>query len=724
MQLAPDMQSRFPEIINMTGFTNQGMVMIKAANHVFKEDRVMYSDTNFFKSLSFRLISGNPSTALRNVNGAVISRSTALKYFGPGNPVGRTLAREGDKEELSIVTGVFEDVPKNSSISFDILLPNEAIPQYRYFISDRLNHDTHIMILELRPGVNVNAFEKKINGWYSSYYVKPFSDRYGKSLKNFDESKIRLSLRPLVEGHYNVSEGWGHYTNAKNIYQLACLVFVILLIASLNYILLAVSSAASRSQEVGMRKVMGAAGNSIILQFWVETQIIVFLAVIVSLLLIKILLPLFNFIIDTRLELNDFSWKEIFAALLVLSLSLGLLAGYYPARLMSKMKPASILKSFQTFKVNPRFSRILVVAQYSVCIVLIIAAVVINRQMQFISNKDLGFDKEQVLMISNQTYDPSFTKHIRDRLFSFTAREPSVLKSAVLNGGLDGGANMNGFMLNGEQQFLRELSVDYDYFDMLNLKLVKGRLFSRAIPTDTSFKQQRVVVNQTLWNMLGDSAKLGVYNEAINRVIIGVVKDYHFASLTDKIQPQQHALATKYIDKFIFKIKAGKMAEEISRIEREWKTITGNYPFEYSFLDQSIEKMYKPEVRWQKTIQASCFFAVFIACMGLFGLSAINAANRTKEIGIRKMLGATVSQVVTTLSKNFMVMVAIAILIAMPIAWWLMNNWLEDFAYRIDFSGWILFFAGLAAVLIALIAVGFQAIKAAMANPVNSLRTD
>ncbi|HEV3251456.1 MAG TPA: ABC transporter permease, partial [Puia sp.] len=596
MQLEPDMQSRFPEIINMTGFSRQGTVMIKAANHVFKEDRVLYTDTNFFKSLSFHLLSGNPSTVLRTGNSAVISRSTAQKYFGTANPVGKTLAREGDKgEELSVVTGVFEDVPQNSSIAFDILLPNEAIPQYRNFISDRLNHSTHIMILELAPGVNLKAFEKKINDWYSSYYVRPFAERYAKSFENLDISKIRLSLRPLTDGHYNVSSGWGHYTNAKNIYQLACLVLVILLIASLNYILLAVSSAASRSQEVGVRKVMGAARYSIILQFWVETQIIVCLAVVASLILTNFLLPMFNIIIDSKLEMDDFSWKEIFAALLLLSLLLGVLAGYYPARLMSRMKPASILKSFQTFKVNPRFSRILVVAQYSVCIVLIIAAIVINRQMQFISNKDLGFDKDQVLMISNQTWDPVFTKLIRDRLFSFASKEPSVLNSAVLNGGLDGRANMNGFKLNGEQKFYREISVDYDYFKMLNLKLINGRLFSKAISSDSSSHQRRVVVNQTLWNMLGDSAKLGVFNESIYRVIIGVVKDYHFASLTDKIQPQAHTLATRWVDKFIFKIKAGKMSEEISRMEKEWKSITGNYPFEYSFLDQSIEKMYKPE---------------------------------------------------------------------------------------------------------------------------------
>jgi putative ABC transport system permease protein len=293
-----------------------------------------------------------------------------------------------------------------------------------------------------------------------------------------------------------------------------------------------------------------------------------------------------------------------------------------------------------------------------------------------------------------------------------------------MNGGLNGAYNTNGFLLNGEQKWRKELTVDYDYFEMLGLKFVQGRPFSKIIASDSLKKNRASVVNETLFNMLGNKAKLGEYCEPLDSRIIGVVKDYHIETLSKKIEPTEHVLARNFEMYFMFKIKAGQMQQAISKIEKEWKDITNNYPFEYTFLDQTITKMYEADLRWQKAIQASCFFAIFIACMGLFGLSAINAINRTKEIGIRKVLGASVKDIVTTLSSSFLIMVALSIIIATPMAWWMMNKWLEDFAYRINISWWMFAFVGATALLIAFATVSFQAIKAAMANPVKSLRTE
>lgn len=716
--VAADLQNNFPEVKSITRFRDEGSQLVKSKNEVFKEKHILYIDNNFFNNFSFKLKTGNVATALSSKNNVVLSESIANKYFGSADAIGNTIQLTSDTAQLFTVTGIAKNAPANSSIQYDLLLPNISSSAYEQNIKERLNHETHLYIIKLADNVNVAQFQEKLNVWAKNYFAD-----YFKYFKNASVSKFRLSLRPFADCHYNVSSPWGHYTNAKNIYQLACLVIIILLIASLNYILLAVSNASSRSQEVGVRKVMGANRRSIIMQFWVETQVIVIVAVIVGLVLSAILVSQFNYVLGTQLSLENFSWKEIICALAILSFLLGILAGYYPALLISKMKPVTIIKSFQTFKVNPRFSRILVIAQYTSCVVLMIAAFVITKQMQYISNKYLGFDKEQILMVENPTFDMDFTKRVHERLYAFAQSEPAILQFSGMNGSLDGSGNTNGFMLNGEQKFLKQLGVDYNYFEMLGLKFIKGRPFSKNISSDSSRTQKTCVVNETLYNMLGKNAKLGEYNEPINATIIGVVKDYNFESLTQKIQPEQHVLKS-FIGNFMFKIKNGETQETIAKIEKEWKDITHNYPFEYTFLDQSITQMYEPEMQWQKIIQASCFFAILIACMGLFGLSAINAMNRTKEIGIRKVLGASVRDIVTALSKSFIIMIAIAICIATPVAWWLMNKWLQDFAYRIDLSWWIFLVVGLGALLIALLTVIFQAVKAAAANPVESLRAE
>ncbi|MFI5156350.1 MAG: ABC transporter permease [Chitinophagales bacterium] len=509
-----------------------------------------------------------------------------------------------------------------------------------------------------------------------------------------------------------------------SIYELACLVIVILLIASLNYVLLTVSNAASRSQEVGVRKVMGAKRKSIVLLFWIETQIVVTFAVVFGLVLSRAFLPLFNSAIGTRLNFNSFSWTEIFLASLILCLLLGVLAGYYPALLISKMKPVSIVKSFQTFKINPRFSRVLVVFQYTACVILMVAAFVINRQMEYINNRDLGFDKDQILMVRNPTWDPEFTTRVRDRLAAFSETEPSILQFSGMNGSLDGSGNENGFQLNGEQKHRKTYTVEYNYFKMLGLKFIQGRPFSRSIGSDSIRSPRRIVVNETLFNLLGKNARLNEYNEALDGVIIGVVKDYHFESLTKKIDPEEHRLAGDFMMSFMFKIRAGQMQTAISRIQKEWKQVSNNYPFEFTFMDETIAKMYEADLRWQQTIQASCFFAILIACMGLFGLSAINVANRTKEIGIRKVLGAGLKDIVLSLSKNFILLVSISILLAAPVAWWILNKWLEDFAYRTNISWWMILLVGCSSLAIAMLTVGFHAVKASLANPVKSLRTE
>jgi putative ABC transport system permease protein len=728
LQTVPDMQQAFPEIENITGFRTEEAKLVKAADNVFKEPNIIYTDTNFFKTFSFRLLAGNIHNLLSLKNSAVLSESTARKYFGTDAVVGKIITLKGENDETFTITGIAADPPEYSSVKYSIILPNLALSQYNQYITDRLNYDTHLIAIQLRKDVSLPVFEKKLAKWSSEYFTKPFITKYGTDLKQYykeaDFTKMHWTLRKFNDSHYNIAGPWGHYTNAKNIYQLACFVIIILLIASLNYVLLSVSNITSRSREVGVRKVMGAKRKSVILQFWVETQILVFISVLAGFMLAKLFFPLFNQLMVTDIALSSFSSLEIVTVLTILAFILGVLAGYYPALLVSKLKTTAIIKSIQTFKINPRFSKILVITQFTGCIILMIAAFVMNLQMRHISNKNLGFDKEQVLMIKNPTWDISFTKKMKERLSNFSKTQPYVTMYSGMNGGLDGAYNSSGFTLNGEQKNRVDLTVDFNFFEMLGLKIIKGRSFSRDMASDTSKVQKAAVVNETLFNMLGKTAKIGEFNEPINARIIGVVKDYNFESLSKKIEPEKHILASDFISLFLFKIKPGKMQEAITKIEKEWKEASENYPFEYTFLDESINKVYEPEMRWQSIIQASCFFAIFIACLGLFGLSAINAVNRTKEIGIRKVLGASVKDIFTSLSTSFVFMIAVAIVIATPIAWWVMNRWLEDFAYRIQLNWWMFAVTGIIALLIALGAVSYHAIKAAMANPVKSLRTE
>jgi putative ABC transport system permease protein len=720
----PDMQRIFPEVASFTRVEDQGEALVQAGKNVYKEDQVVLADSNFFGNFTFPLLRGDARTALSGPDNVVLSASAAKKYFGDADPMGKTISMVSDSGRLFRVTGVAADAPANSSLQYSLVLRVESDRQYLEALNDGFNRMNGFLIVELKPGVDRAGFERKMNSWVKTY-IKPFIDSvWNKGVPASVRDSYGWHLRLFADGHYNVSAGWGHYTDAKAIYQLLCIVVIIVLLASLNYVLITVSNAAARSQEVGVRKVMGAGRRSIILQSWLETQLTAVIAVAIGLLLSWAGLPLLRSVIGSGIHFVDLSWKEMLSTALVLAFALGVLAGYYPALLISGLKPISILKSFSSVRINPRFSRVLVVVQFTCCVVLMTAAFVIDRQMNFIANKDLGFDKDEVLMIHNPTYDRDFTVNAKERLFDFARTQPAVLGWSSMGGSLAGRMSTNGFMLNGKQEWYRQTNVDYGFFDFLKMKFAAGRGFSRDFPTDSAKSVRAVVVNESLWNLLGKDAKLGVLNKDLHVTIVGVVKDYNFLSLTQKIQPEEHRLSNGYASEFMFKIKAGQMPATIAAFESEWKKATNNYPFSYSFLDATIAQMYESDMRWQRAMRAASFFAILIACMGLFGLSAITAVNRRKEIGIRKILGAGVRDLVAMLASGFVAMVGVSILIAVPLAWWIMNKWLEDFAYRIEISWWMFVAVGSMALVVALVTMSFQVLRAARANPVEALRSE
>ena len=327
-------------------------------------------------------------------------------------------------------------------------------------------------------------------------------------------------------------------------------------------------------------------------------------------------------------------------------------------------------------------------------------------------------------MVHDPGFDPAVARQVKDRLYAFARTQPSILSYSAMIGGLSGEANTNGFSLDGKHQSMKVLTVDYDYFDLLGLKVIKGRVFSPAYPTDTMRKTRTLVVNESLWKLLGSHAKLGVFDDSLHGTIIGVVKDYHIESLSQPVQPMEHRLSASSASDFLFKVRAGEMQPTIAAIQKEWREITNNYPFGYTFLDESIAQMYAADMRWRKAVEISCGFAILIACLGLFGLSAITAANRTKEIGIRKVLGATLADLAATLSLGFLGMIGIAFAIAAPVAGWLMNRWLQGYAERITVGWWMYAVVGVAALTVAVATISMQVWRAVRANPVEALRTE
>jgi putative ABC transport system permease protein len=722
--VGPDVQRTFPEIASVTRFKIQQRLLIRAGKAVYRENQVISADKSFFTSLSFPLLKGDVKTALSTPEGVVLSATVAKKFFGDADPIGQTITVIDYGNRLYKVTGVAADAPENSSIQFGAVFAIDGDPFYEGAITNGFNRMNHELLIELRPGVEHAGFERKLNAW-AAHYMKPYIDTaWNATAPASVRDNYRWYLRPLADCHYNVSSDWGHYTDVKSIYQLACIVLVILLLASLNYVLIAVSNVAARSQEVGVRKVMGAGRRGIILQSWVDTQLTAGIAVVAGVLLSLSGLPLLRSVVGSGVSFGSLSIVEVAVAAVGLALLLGVLAGYYPALLISRLKPVSILRGFSSVRMNPRFSRVLVVVQFTCCVVLMTAAFVIDRQMSFVLHKDLGFDKDQVLVIENPSWDRNFMNNTRDRIFAFARTQPAVTGYSSMSGGLSGEYNTNGFKLNGKQEWMKEIAVGYGFFEMLKIPFVAGRGFSAEFPSDTVRKARACVVNESLWKLLGKDAKLGVYNEGLRGTVIGVVKDYNFESLSRKIEPEQHELTDRWVTHFLFKVKAGQMAPTIGAFEGEWKRVTQNYPFSYTFLDASIAKMYEADMRGQRAMRAASLFAIVIACMGLFGLSAIAAANRVKEIGIRKVLGASVGRLVGMLAGGFLSMVALAIAIAVPLAWWMMNKWLEDFAYRISLQWWMFGVVGVMAVGIAFLTVSFQVFRAARANPVDALRSE
>jgi putative ABC transport system permease protein len=539
-----------------------------------------------------------------------------------------------------------------------------------------------------------------------------------------------FKLQPLREMHTSVhvdSGAPGSTTNPKNLWILISIAAGILLIACINFTTLAIGRSAGRAKEVGVRKVIGSGRKQLIYQFLTESMLLSILSGIFGLILANTLLPFFNQLCERQLSFSFSRFPQLIWILGGLILLVGILAGSYPALVLSGFQPVDVLKSKIKLGGSNFFTKSLVTFQFALSIALIISTIIIFMQLHFMRSKNIGLTKENVIVVNADGVD---TKKVYPLFRQSLQSQPQIIAVSSSEIGLgEGQGQIGGQFTFGEKKFGSiEYPVDHDYLKLMGMKLIAGRNFDLSIPTDTVGS---VIINQTLAETnLGLSPEKAVGQQLKGRrdkivTVIGVITDFNFEPLTRAVRAQLFTMPSDFTPrKFFVRIQAGDPSEALSKLQSAWKSIVPDYPFEYSFLDENLNRFYKSEEKWSDIVGWAGGISIFLACLGLFGLAALAAVNRTKEIGIRKVLGASVLVIVRLLSKDFLKLVIIALIIASPIAWYFMDKWLQDYAYRIDIGWWIFAVTGIVALLIAFATIGFQAIKAAVANPVESLRTE
>ncbi|HVW95064.1 MAG TPA: ABC transporter permease [Mucilaginibacter sp.] len=714
---APNIKNDFPQVEAFVRISG-GSFLVTKGNVKFQEERSLFADSTFFKVFSFKLLKGDPNKALSAQASIVFSESAAKKYFGDKNPVGQTVLVTGD-EIPAQVTGVMADFPENSQIKVDMLISMSTLTQrFNKGIEQQWGNYGATSYLLLKPGVDYKAFEAKLPAFMEK--------------RNGDEARknqmfATLFLEPLKDVYLHSTRDGQESGSISNVYVFSIVAIFILLIACINFINLTTARSVERAKEVGIRKVVGAAKGELARQFIGESVILCLVAFVITVILSVLLLPLFNQLAGKTVSPGIFSTPWYVLSLLGLSISIGLLAGIYPAIVLSSFKPVLVLKGrFSTGSKGSALRKVLVVTQFTISIALIIGTIIVYKQMSFMRNRDLGFTKDQILVMD--TNDDPGKEAFKQAILSIPGVKSTSLSSSIPGGG-NAGAYSEIENKHGDLQIanLDLYFVDFDYIKQFNIKMVAGRAFSRDfMATDTS---QAMLLNEEAAKMFGYSSP----QQAIGRrfkqwgregKIIGVMKDFHFKSLQEKIKPLTMRVELRNLSLVSAKLTGKNLPATISAIESKWKQYIPKRPFSYFFLDQFFDRQYRSEERFGKLFFNFSILAIAISCLGLLGLASYSTFQRTREIGIRKVLGASTPRIVNMLSVDFMKLVLISFLIASPVAWFFMYKWLKNFAYRIDIQWWVFLLSGILAMFIALTTISFQAIKAAITNPVKSLRSE
>ncbi|HZJ58863.1 MAG TPA: ABC transporter permease [Chitinophagaceae bacterium] len=724
--MGPAMQSSFPEVEAMCRIYTTN-TLIKVNNNSFNESFTMV-DSSLFKIFDFKLIQGDGSNPFPTSNSAIVTPKIAKKYFGNTDPMGKNFEMQlGDTKQLFTITGIVAAAPEESSIKYDILI---SYSNERLIFSERMLHswfnvfgETYVL---LRKDVQPASLAKK----FQPMLKQQLGDDYGS--EQFD-----MYLQPITTIHLDSSlpSGIQPVSNPKYSYILATIGILILLVACINFITLSVGRSTTRAVEVGVRKALGAERKQLIRQFWGEALLVTFVSVVIGLVVAIALLKPFNQVVNRHLIFHlDPLFILYFIALIVV---IALIAGIYPAIILSGFNPIEVLKGkLRTKDSAGLFRKGLIVGQFVASIVMIICTIVIGKQMNYLQHKDLGYKKDQVIIIPTNKkraeayplahlYKIELSKY--PEVLGTSASIYSFSETPWVNLGYsDDKKGYHSFQYN---------EVDASFIETMQIPILQGRSFQTQNPADTN---NSIIVNETLLKEYGIKDPIGKRFGKYSQLIVGVTKDFNYESLHTKIEPLVLSLKLDTIarqsndisfanspqPRISVRMKAGNVQDNINILKKAWQAVAPNQDFEYHFLDESLGAAYEQEQKSATVVKIASGLSIFIACMGLFGLATLTVTRRTKEIGIRKVLGANATQLVKLLSKDFLLLIVIAALVAFPLAWWAMNKWLSDFAYRTSISWWVFAIAAIVSIVIAFVTISTQAVKAALMNPVQSLRTE
>ena len=677
----------------------------------------------------------NPETALVKPNSIVLTESVSIKYFGEDNPLGKTLVADGSKSYL--VTGVMKDFPKKSHFRCGSLISLSTYPinQDQNWLD--LWYTTYIL---LKKDTNPAEFDKKLKNIVMNY-VRPQAEKVlGVSFQDFlsnKSNKYDYHLQPLTsiylysQRKYNIDPNteWGNVNNSDIVYSyiFSAIAAFILLIAIFNFMNLATAHSERRAKEVGIRKTLGSDKSKLILQFITESVLTTSFAVILSIVLLEFVIPVFNNFVDRKLSIDYFNNPYTIPLLIIFCLVVGIIAGSYPAFYLSSFQPAHILKSALHKKRSLSIRSLLVIIQFAISITLITGTIIIKSQLDYIQTKDLGFNKEHLIVINNASVLGSKIKEFKNDILQKSNIISATASSLMFQSGVPG----NGYLYNkrtgSDPVAMQFLDVDYDFIKTYQVQIKAGRFFSNEFSTDTS----AVIVNQAAVEACNAKDPVGKELCWVNPPdgikvyhIIGVIKDFNYESLHQKIRPLVlHLSPVRQASTILsLRVKSGGLKEIKESLEKSWHSFVNEEFLNCAFIDQNIERMYNNEEKVSTITTVFSSLAIFIACLGLFGLAAFVTEQRTKEIGVRKVLGASIPEIIFLISKEFSKWIILANIVAWPVAYFVMNNWLQNFAYRIEINWFIFIISGLVALIIALMTISFQTIRTAVANPVNSLR--
>lgn len=718
--LKMDFERQVEQVVRFFNFQSPSLALAnKAADKGFNEPNIFFADSTLFDVFDFALIAGDKSTALSEPNSILITRSMAIKYFRDEDPMGKTLEFQGNQNLL--ITGVLEDTPNNAHFKFDFIISFSSLKQSfggGYPSTWYWNPCWTYMVL------NENTSKQEFEAQLPEFVLKYFPD--------FIKEDIELQLQPIEDIHLHSKLDYEITANSdiKNVYIFGLVAIIVLIIASINFINLSTARANKRAKEVGVRKSLGSPKSQLINQFIFESILLTFFSLLAAIAVVAIVLPGFNQLTEKSVSLLILLEPIFLFGLIGLGLLIGLLSGFYPAFVLSSFKTVLVLKNGHLKTSGLNFRRILVTSQFSISIMLIIGTLIVLSQLNFLQNKDAGFDEENIVMVPviqspmGNHYENFKTQALQStHIRSMTAVEEIVgAKFQVGNYTFEG--------MDKSKPFPR-FNVRHDFIETMNIPLVAGRAYDQSIQTDDSLA---LVVNETFVKSMGWSSpeeavgKRFNYRGELKGRVIGVVQDYNFASKHHPIAPLVITLNTHpgafnlFIKYVAVKIDGRHMQDAIADLEASWVTVLPDRPFDFFFLDDVLNDSYKSEQKLSSVTLIFSILAILVACLGLFGLATFSVEQRTKEIGVRKVLGINTSQILMLLSKEFMLLIAVAFVIAIPLSYYFLNQWLNGFAFRVGINLWPFIIAGVVTFIISMVTIAYHAMKASLINPVETLK--